>query len=400
VNTYGVPAREWIWRLGAALVVALLVPIMVGWLGRTDVFVEFCCKRQAYRAATFWPLVVLWVGTLGMFTFALLGTGKRWWVELRRPSALTVAWWLAALAWTTAAAIVFARNISGPVLWRSLLPVGKMTIALLVVVAIVALLLRFATRKTQRMRVEVAQDYAALSADERRDLLDSIEQHALTGEYEYLYRCVEGSAEPGALARIAGDPIARPGEAWPLEPDGASAWQDRVVVVFFADWTVEVRSYAPAQEPDLVTLPNPGKCAAPAGFRLRRMAVPYMPVNDDDDNSGDNGFEVARLPDLVPGLRARLERHSKHPGQLLARVLAERGDAHWSSVEEDVLVGGDPMLIQSEHDARCPICAQPMRFLFQFGDLNEEFLFGDAGVAYVYGCDAHPRECQGFVDCM
>ena len=62
---------------------------------------------------------------------------------------------------------------------------------------------------------------------------------------------------------------------------------------------------------------------------------------------------------------------------------------------------GDPELIQSEHNASCLVCRARMRFLFQFGEPNEQqMLLGDAGIAYIYGCDAHPRECIGFVDCF
>jgi hypothetical protein len=39
-----------------------------------------------------------------------------------------------------------------------------------------------------------------------------------------------------------------------------------------------------------------------------------------------------------------------------------------------------------------------MRFLLQFSDVTDEYLFGDSGVGYVYGCDAHPEQCAGFVD--
>jgi hypothetical protein len=41
-----------------------------------------------------------------------------------------------------------------------------------------------------------------------------------------------------------------------------------------------------------------------------------------------------------------------------------------------------------------------MRFLFQFDDaFGSDYLLGDAGLGYVYGCDDHPEHCQGFVDC-
>lgn len=66
--------------------------------------------------------------------------------------------------------------------------------------------------------------------------------------------------------------------------------------------------------------------------------------------------------------------------------------------EDAILAGGDAQLIQNEHDPLCPACQQPMRFLFQFGDVTEDFELGDCGVGYVYGCDAHPENCVGFVD--
>ena len=69
-------------------------------------------------------------------------------------------------------------------------------------------------------------------------------------------------------------------------------------------------------------------------------------------------------------------------------------------LEESMLAleAGEPALIQNPHEATCPECGQPMRFLFQFGDFVPGVQFGDAGVCYVYGCDRHPEQCKGFVD--
>ena len=81
-------------------------------------------------------------------------------------------------------------------------------------------------------------------------------------------------------------------------------------------------------------------------------------------------------------------------------LLVGHGDGRAFRSEEAILVGGGPELIQGEHDTLCALCAQPMRFLCQFGDVTESFELGDCGVGYVYGCDAHPEHCQAFVDCF
>ncbi len=60
-------------------------------------------------------------------------------------------------------------------------------------------------------------------------------------------------------------------------------------------------------------------------------------------------------------------------------------------------MGGEPELIQAEHDARCPTCASPMRFLVSLGALSQT-IGGDAPVVYAYGCDAHVENVRAFVD--
>jgi hypothetical protein len=88
-----------------------------------------------------------------------------------------------------------------------------------------------------------------------------------------------------------------------------------------------------------------------------------------------------------------------HSTQVLSQLIA--GESMISFGAEDViLVGGDPEFIQSEHDAKCPICQGSMRFLLQFNDVTNESEMGDCGVGYVYGCDVHPDQCIGFVDCF
>jgi hypothetical protein len=102
---------------------------------------------------------------------------------------------------------------------------------------------------------------------------------------------------------------------------------------------------------------------------------------------------------LVPGLKARVEQLSKYPGMVLSKILMAPAQTMSLSLEEAILVGGDPYFIQGPHDPKCAVCRQPMRFLFQFGDMTQNFQLGDCGIGYVYGCDTHPNRCEGFVDC-
>jgi hypothetical protein len=54
-------------------------------------------------------------------------------------------------------------------------------------------------------------------------------------------------------------------------------------------------------------------------------------------------------------------------------LLVGHGDGRAFRSEEAILVGGGPELIQGEHDPLCALCAQPMRFLCQFGNVTETF---------------------------
>jgi hypothetical protein len=60
-------------------------------------------------------------------------------------------------------------------------------------------------------------------------------------------------------------------------------------------------------------------------------------------------------------------------------------------VSDIVQLSGNPQWVQDDPGPICCArCEQPMRFLFQFGDLSGQSRLGDAGVCFVFGCDTHP----------
>jgi hypothetical protein len=64
-------------------------------------------------------------------------------------------------------------------------------------------------------------------------------------------------------------------------------------------------------------------------------------------------------------------------------LLVGHGEDHAFRSEEALVAGGRPELIQGEHEPRSALREQPMRSLFQFGDVAETVDLGDCGVGYV-----------------
>ncbi|MGR8934015.1 MAG: hypothetical protein ACU837_06440 [Gammaproteobacteria bacterium] len=58
----------------------------------------------------------------------------------------------------------------------------------------------------------------------------------------------------------------------------------------------------------------------------------------------------------------------------------------------DDKVFGWPSWLQDPEYPPCPICGETMRFLMQVGDAaNLDYMWGDAGTAYLFDCPAHPE---------
>jgi hypothetical protein len=184
-------------------------------------------------------------------------------------------------------------------------------------------------------------------------------------------------------------------------PRLGAAWRDRLLTIFLVDHGLYVRSYRPDDRSKLVALAQPATTASRVDRRdLQPMAVPYLPRTNADPDDEDGLFlDPAYFLENVPGVRSELEKYTQLPEYVLSVLLSGDPDGHLGLVDNSVLSRGDPALIQGPHEPKCASCQQPMRFLLQFPDVTKESVFGDSGVGYVYGCDAHPDEYAGFIDC-
>jgi hypothetical protein len=261
-----------------------------------------------------------------------------------------------------------------------------------------------------KRRKQVAIDLEKIDPPARAEILSLIDQHAATGDSRVLYlRSTIASAQV-PLAHIGGQALARPSEPWPTDDDGepgrfllqlplpavaGKPWEGRLIVVYLVQQELLVRSYSGAHLDELVPQTGP-KTAMAEPIGLQAVAVPTAA---DDGHGADLGL-AEQLIKEVPGLGSKLTGLTAHPAPVLLKLLAGQAETEYPRLEDVVLIGDAPALIQSAHDPKCLICQQPMRFLFQLADVSKSFGLGDCGVGYVYGCDVHPEFCQGFVDCV
>lgn len=214
-------------------------------------------------------------------------------------------------------------------------------------------------------------------------------------------------------SHVGGDPYAEAGDDWPGEPPAkfllqvrldepglGPHWQGRLLTVFLAfDAEQVVRSYA---------TPSPERYAPLAAksplFPYVRLTPLRFPADDRrdeldevDEAKGLFPVTLARLSELAPGIPEMLSQYTDDSIGVLAQILRP-GVGYNLEDHEIAYVGADPMLIQNPHEAVCDECGRPMQFLFQFGEIIPGLQMADAGVGYVYGCDAHPGRCRGFVD--
>lgn len=400
---------EWLGRLAAALVVALLALLVLEWMPRTDVFVVYR-RNCPPRTSTFWPLFLVWLSGAGLLAGTVWGRRFRLGAALRSGSLSSAVWWLLFVTWTLACGYVLANNISIEVLRLSLLGAGKLAGGFAVMAGGMLAIGMLFSIPERRIRKAAAADFERMGEAQRQAVLELVDLHARRGDFVLWYHPDKHATT--VAARVGGDPLALPGESWPMNDDGSpgifllqlplvaplldAPWQNRLATVFLINHELCVRSYDPAAE--LTLLANPLEEIV-GEMALRPLAIPYVAkpeVEDEDEDEDADGFGMEQLMERIPELEARLRQHSQHPVQLLDRILA--GSAAGFGFLE-IVVGGDPSLIQGPHEPACPNCGQSMRFLFQFDDVTEDGQMGDCGVGYVYGCDTHPDLCLGFVDC-
>jgi hypothetical protein len=406
--------------LGRGLAVAGTIAafaILLRNLNATDVFVEPATAKCPQRTLTLVPFVLGTLAALLALRYAIYGDslGFRPRDPARRlpPTAAdrarAVAWWsllglgLAGEAW------VLYWNFTWAVLFETAAATGKGLLAIGGMAAAIAAIVGGLTFSGWRRQRASALELAAMPGSEREAVLRAIDDASSRGPWYVLHLQRPGTPPAPAGSRVGGDPFLAQGELWPAGPDGVpgrfllqltlsaprlgAAWQDRLVTCFDADWQLVVRSHAPGAPGDAA---ENGRAKRLPERPLRPLRIPYRASAEDDEQ--DPPYFPSELLARIPGLRAQLERFSRRPAELLPRIL-EASPGPGLDTSDVVLEGGDPELIQGPHEATCPDCGASMRFLFQFGDPTGQYAFGDGGVAYVYGCDAHPERCLGFVDC-
>ncbi|KQZ74534.1 hypothetical protein ASD55_09060 [Rhodanobacter sp. Root561] len=406
----GRPAT-WLGQLAAAAGAIILVALIHDWLPKTDVFVIYR-RNCPPRMGSFWPLCFAWLGGAGLQTFALWGRRLPLSGTGTAPRLRAVAWWSLMIAWTLVCALVFVRNINAVALGVSLRGAAEVLGILLGAGGILAGLLWLSTRSESKARRKALADYQAIGAATRAALLALIDSHARRGTFRLLYRIASEKGDAHSLARVGGEPLAGPDEMWPLDDEGQPgkfllqlplagvahpAWNDRWLTIYLGQHELLVRSYPGAA--DLVVTAAPNGVTKLAARALEPLAMPIMESLGDDDERGHGALDGAWLLETVPGLGKRLSALTAQPLRVLSMLLDGDDAIADFAVENAILVGGEPELIQGPHEPHCELCQAPMRFLLQFCDVTDNDELGDCGVGYVYGCDAHPEHCRAFVDC-
>jgi hypothetical protein len=261
-------------------------------------------------------------------------------------------------------------------------------------------------------RVRTARRAAELPEDIRRQVLELIDLAGKAdGTLALLLRRIDG---PGTdpYSRIGGAPVLPPevvlppshrgtgsvflGQVRLQSPPLPEAWSNRVVLLFKdAAGALSAFSAGPAEplrRPVLPSAPSLPLIDLTANG-LEPLRLPLVDSNDDgiqDAPARRSSYQPVPLMRRIPALRQLLSSCSDSPERLLPHILVPGIGTHEIDTFHVCLMGSEPELIQSEHDAICGKCLQSMRFLFQLGDVLG--LPGDAPVVYVYGCDADPDE--------
>ncbi len=241
------------------------------------------------------------------------------------------------------------------------------------------------------------------------------------------------TSQPDMTAsRFGGPPYGEADEQWPSRDDDRrepadfliqvrlddplpAPWPGRLIVVFLkfaAQQTVLVystpspakyvrRPSSPDASPEcgLMPLPIP-KAKPPATQHLpEQVAAAESPAESSgSENEWQLPYDPTLLIEFIPGLRAELRQFTRRPADLLAQLMAPDHYDYGIELSDIVQLGGRPQWIQDDPGSTtCPECDRPLRFLFQFGDRSGQNRLGDAGVCYVFGCDAHPDRAQSIV---
>jgi hypothetical protein len=260
----------------------------------------------------------------------------------------------------------------------------------------------------------VRHSYRRLPPQVQEQVLAAIRAAAQKGRAVTFLRLARGCAvsEPPIVteSHVGGIPYAESPDQWPdggrnetprfllqvrlTDPGLGPIWHGRLIEVFLVfDYEQLVRSYA-TPSPDRFTPLTP---PLPPFPYVPIVALPF-PIAHEDGDARESIAYPSQLCETIPEIRELLRPYTKDFAGLLTQILCP--DIYGYDFETPFIAfeGGSPELIQSPHEPTCDRCRQPMRFLFQFGEIIPNLQLADAGVGYVYGCDEHPEFCKTFID--
>lgn len=406
----------WMLRMIAMSVAFFLAVVVVGWLQQDDVFVVYR-KNCPPRAGTFWPLLIAWVAGAACLRLLLYPPMQRHHQGIddarptagmaKRPHPMTWIFLGAFAVWTVACATVLVNNVNRDVVWASVSGAGAALTGVLLMVLLVGLLVGarvlWAWVTGDRRGNGLQGTHQGLGDVRRREVLDHIDRYARADEPVLLYRAADAGERPDAamLPGSSPDPsgvtLAVPAQArfliqLPLAGSRLPpVWHRRALAVHLAGGRVVVESHA--VDPEVAALRCVRKGGRDGIEPLQALAIPYRADAAHADELQDP--LAIQLLKGVPGLSDLLVGQEVSPERLLRSILAGGAGAR----ERYAQVGGDPGLSRAPQPPSCPECGGAMRFLCRFDDPTHDFAMADLDVAYVYGCDAHPAQCEALVNC-
>lgn len=282
---------------------------------------------------------------------------------------------------------------------------------------------------SHRLRLRrVRRLYHDLPREAIKRVLDRIDEagrlnHACTILVADRCETAESATVPVDGSRYGGVPYAQAEDVWPvataiadrtaepfrfliqvqLDDSCSSAWSGRLLTVFAHAGTEPlIRSYS---------TPFGDRYAALAGgptpeqrWSLRRIRIPRSSGEEHFEGDADSlsvgllNYDPVILLESIPEIRTDLNPFTTRPADLLAAVIAPNHCGYGFDLSDIVQMGGKPVwLNEVPGHIECDKCRQPMRFLFQFGDLNRGQSLGESGVCYVFGCDEHPEHPKAMV---
>ena len=233
-------------------------------------------------------------------------------------------------------------------------------------------------------------------------------------------------------SRFGGPPYGEADEQWPTRDDDSMEpadfliqvrlgdplplpWRGRLIVVFLRfDLTQTVLIYTDPSPAKYARRPGSPDASPECGLLPLPIPKPNPPANPpapgrvaaagmsaevlDTENEWQLPYDPSLLIESVSGLREDLRQFTRRPVDLLAHLMVTEHHGYELDLSDIVQMGGHPQWVQDDPGPMtCTKCGKSLRFLFQFGDLSGQNLLGDAGVCYVFGCDAHPDATQNLV---